>query len=60
MSEKKMTDEELAKIAGAGDKGAATTPELITDEGGGDGGGGGHGDVDTQTPPADPADLNRT
>jgi len=58
MSEKKMTDEELAKISGAGDRKPVSGPELPEDPVDG-GGGGGPGDVDTETPPADPADLNR-
>ena len=61
MSEKKMTDEELAKISGAGDKTTSepsarvTSPDPVDDSGGP----GNPGDIDTDVPPADPADLNR-
>mgnify|MGYP003572379741 CR=1 FL=1 len=60
MSEKKMTDAELAKISGAGEKTDRKTdspPEIIPPDGGGEGGTG-H-PVDGQTPGTDPADLDR-
>ena len=59
MSEKKMTDDELAKISGAGDKSLdPPAPEL--DPAAGDGGGGQPGELDNESPGADPADFQRT
>jgi bacteriocin-like protein len=59
MSEKKMTDEELAKISGAGDKKPVGEHELsVGDEG--SGGGGGQGEVDADAPGSEPSDFQRT
>ena len=59
MSEKKMTDEELAKISGAGEKSAEKPDDPNLPPGGGGSGGGG-GEVDTDAPGGDIQDFQKT
>jgi bacteriocin-like protein len=61
MSEKKMTDEELAKISGAGDEKTSqpkTPPPGLP--GGGGGGGEDDGEISTDAPGGDIQDFQKT
>ena len=59
MSEKKMTDEELAKISGAGEKATAKPSDPNLPPAGG-GGGGDDGEVSTDAPGGEIQDFQRT
>jgi len=60
MSEKKMTDEELAKISGAGEKSTTKPGEPSLPDAGGSGGGADDDVVSTDGPGGDTQDFART